>query len=119
MDKYKILGSLAVFLGLGQLGSCITPILVYPKLNEFYADFGVDPRSIFIKGILYYVVPLVGMAMVNLYLGLKNLSKLKEKEKYFKFGLVSVLVGFFLTALLMSIMIQTIIGPMYSIVGGI
>ena len=55
------------------------------------------------------------MGLVNLFLSAKGLGKTKEKEKYFKYGIISVIASFLLTGILIGILNFSILLPIYSL----
>jgi hypothetical protein len=115
MTKYKIVGIIDLFFGIPQfLISIIFPLSVFPKLSQMYADFNVNSQLNLTSG---YVVALLIfiIAITNIFLGIKGLTISKEKEKYFKYGIISAVATFFLTGILVAILNFSIISPIYNL----
>lgn len=55
------------------------------------------------------VIAVIG-GFINIFLGFKLVSKLKKKEKYFKYGIIFVAISLFLIPLSQLSLISTIYG---------
>lgn len=115
MTKYKIVGIINLFFGISLfLMSIFFLLSVFPKLSQMYADFNVSSQLNLMSG--YIVVLLIFIiAIMNLFLGAKGLTVSKEKEKYFKYGIISIVTTFFLMGILVAILNFSIISPVYNL----
>lgn len=115
MTKYKIVGIIDLFFGISQfLISIIFPLSVFPELSKMYADFNVNSQLNFTSGYIVVMFILI-IAVTNLFLGVKGFTKTNEKDKYFRYGIISVVVTFFLTGILVAILNFSIISPIYNL----
>lgn len=114
MNKYKIVGIINILFGIPQLLISSLPLFIVPKLSSLYTDFNVKSQQNFISGYIVAIL-IFAMAMINLFLGVKGFTKSKKKEKYFKYGIISASVTFFLTGILVLVMVSTVILPIYSL----
>jgi hypothetical protein len=115
MIKYKIVGIIDLFFGISQLLiSIIFPLSIFPKLSQIYADFNVNSQLNLTSG--YIVVLLIFIiAITNILLGVKGFTMSKEKEKYFKYGIISAVATFFLTGILVAILSFGVMSPIYNL----
>ena len=114
MTKYKIIGITNLFFGLAQLiVSSSFLVFTLPKLNDLYAQFQVVRPNAWIPYAIGIVVIVAGL--INIYLGIKNFQKHKEQEKYFKFGLISAIITFALSGILVSLLTLSVVLPMYNL----
>lgn len=115
MIKYKIVGIIDLLLGIPQLLiSIVFPLSVFPKLGQVYSDINVNSQLNLTSGYVAVTLILI-MAILNLFIGVKGFTESKEKEKYFKYGIISAVATLFLTGILTSIMISSIISPLYNL----
>lgn len=115
MNKYKIVGIIDLLLGVPQLlMAIIFPLSVFPKLSQVYADFNVSSQPNFTSGYVMVVLLLI-ISVVNLFLGIKGFIKSKQNEKYFKYGIISAVISFFLTGILGEILTTSVILPIYNL----
>ena len=115
MNKYKIAGVVNFLLGIGQTTlSAILLIFVLPKLTAIFSQLDVNIQSKL--NIAYSALMLILiMGSVNLFFSIKSFKETKDKERYFKYGLLFATMSFFLVGVLMSIANLNIISPMYNL----
>ncbi|MBI2028893.1 hypothetical protein HYT02_00555 [Candidatus Gottesmanbacteria bacterium] len=91
MIKYKIVGFFNILFGLILFFVPLTYLLlVIPKINELYADFGTKPN----------LLPIYATGSVPLFIGLLTIfigsklfsSQAKIREKYFLYVLISLIL---------------------------
>ena len=115
MTKYKIVGIVDLFFGIPQLLiSIVFPLSVFPKLSQMYSDFNVNSQLNLTSGYIVVMLILI-IAITNLFLGVKGFTETKEKDKYFKYGIISAVATFFLTGILVAILNFSIISPIYNL----
>lgn len=114
MSKYKIVAIIELFLGLLQLTSALAMLLfVIPKLSSVYSDFNVkaSPINSYIALILVLL-----MGIVNLFFSFKLFANSKKnKEQYFKYGIISAISTFFLMGVFIGIANFSILSPLYNL----
>lgn len=114
MTKYNIVGIINIFLGIPQLlMAVIFPLSVFPKHVSLYSDFYLNATPDFTSGYVAASIMLL-IAITNLFLGAKGFTEKKEKNKYFKLGIVSAITTFFVTGILVVILNISIIPPLYT-----
>jgi len=113
MTKYKIVGIINLLLGIFQL-LLMFPLIVIPKLNSLYADFNMNGQPNFTGSYLVTVVAFLLMA-INLFLSRKGFSNVKDKDKYFKVGIIVAVVTFILSGFLTLILTVSILSPIYNL----
>jgi len=115
MTKYKIVGIIDLILGILQLlFSIVIPLSVFSTLRQLYYAINTHYQMNLMN--VYVIVTLILlMAALNLFLGAKGLTGSKEKERYFKYGIISAVATLFLTGILGSILISSIISPIYNL----
>ncbi len=115
MTKYKIVGIIDLILGILQLlFSIVIPLSVFSTLRQLYYAINTHYQMNLMN--VYVIVTLILlMAALNLFLGAKGLTGSKEKERYFKYGIISAVTTLFLTGILGSILIFSIISPIYNL----
>lgn len=113
MNKYKVLGIVNILIGLFQIfSSWVFSSFVISKINSMYQDFGMQNNS----GVLAYVffTILFVAGVVSILIGLLQLTKPKDKDKYFRIGTINAIVAAVLLFILTPIGVITIITPIYS-----
>jgi hypothetical protein len=110
--KYKVVGILLVIFGLIQAAVPVVQILfIIPKLNTLIE------QSSFASNYTVYSYVFSGLlviaALLNLYLGRSMFSNIKEK--YYRFGLISLIITFIFTGIIFTLMVGSTINIIYSI----
>ncbi len=120
--KYKIAGILNLVFGVPQLLiSLILPGIILPKLVTEFNNLNIAYQLNSI--ISYFIAAIIFIeAATNIYLGMKNLNQAvgkpnKEKDKYFRYSVMSAIVTVLTSGLLIGILVINIILPIYDAVG--
>jgi len=113
VTKYKIIGIITLFLGLIQLILVLSfLIFTVPRLIEIYRQFESQPNLTTVYTISALILT---ASFINLFLGVKNFQENKEKERYFNYSLISVIVTFFLGGILVSMLNLSALLPLYNL----
>lgn len=112
----KVIGSICVVLGVVELWFSYTNFfVVIPRLNELNQKFSVDTSQAMNTR---YLIPilLLCFGITNIVLGLANFDVLikNRNELALKLGSISIFVSLFASAILLSFMVQSSLGPIYS-----
>ena len=120
--KYKIVGIINLVFGIPQLFiSLILPSIVIPRLITEFNSLNLTYQSN--PTINYFVSASIFIeAMINIYLGMKAFKQAvgkpnKEKDRYFRYSIISAVVTILSTGLLIGILVINIILPIYGAVG--
>lgn len=115
INKYKIVGIINLFFGVTNFAvSVFFPLSVFPKLSRVYSDVNVSSQPNLTSGYIVVILFLI-IAITNLFLGVKGFTGTKEKEKYFKYGIISAIATFFMTGILVAILNLTTVSQIYDL----
>lgn len=117
MNKYKIIGGIDILLGiLYTIYPVLLSLLVIPKLMPIYSEFSVKPNltSTYLMLLIIFFI-----GITDLFLGFKLFTAKTEeiKEKYLKYGIISMAVTLLPLLVIMSIYISqlSVIIPLYNL----
>jgi len=115
MNKYKIVGIINIFIGISIFLVAFSFVLiVIPKLSVLYTEFGAD-TPVNISDSYSSIFILFTIAIVNIFFGIKGISNTQNKETYFKYGLITAILTFLLSGIVVRFMIDSAIDPIYNL----
>jgi len=113
MTKYKEVGLANLVVGTIHIaGISLSKLLVQPKMESMYSDFGKSVSQSSINN--YLIMIIAGIAVLNLFFGFKNYFSVQENDKFYKYGQITVVLGVLLLGLHVIYSIYSIITPIYS-----
>ena len=114
MNKYKIIGSLNILLGVIQmLGAVIVPVVMLSKLSGMYEAFGIDPGPSFAAYIVLITIFILGALYT--FIGIKCFSSSKNRNKYFLAVCIVVASTPVLIGILTGILNLMVLTPIYKL----
>jgi membrane protein implicated in regulation of membrane protease activity len=115
MNKYKVMGLINLIFGIMLLIiSPIFPSFIIPGLGEMYEGMEIDLQLPLI-GVYVATALIFVSAIINLFVGIKGITKNNNKDKYFNYGIIAALISFFLPGVLAVILNFSVIYPIYNI----
>ena len=114
MTKSKLVGGINIFFGVIQLLASVSQLFLNAQLSKLYSEFNVNAGANLVVAKVG-VLALIIFALVNLYLGVKNISQTKQKDPYLKSGIIAAIVSLLVSAAAVIFLIVTIILPIYSL----
>ncbi|OIO15500.1 hypothetical protein COV53_04035 [Candidatus Gottesmanbacteria bacterium CG11_big_fil_rev_8_21_14_0_20_37_11] len=115
MSKYKIVGIINLFLGIPILLLALSFfILIIPKLSQLYSEFHASSQVSITSSYAVTIILLL-TASANIFLGIKGISISQKKDKYFKYGLLLVIVTFLFSGFFIGILNLSVLLPIYNL----
>ncbi len=111
--KYRLIGAFNLLSGILQI---LLPALMLfftiPRLNSLYSQANFDVSSYITRAYIFGGL-IILMGLANLFSGFKLFSA--QKEKYFNFALIVLVLTFVLGGYFISSMVLSIILPIYKL----
>lgn len=114
MTRYKTVGIVDLFLGtIDIIYSLFIFLFTLPKLNSLYSEFSAESSAFNSTSLVLILLLLMGMA--DIFFGVNLVSNSEKKVKYFKFGLVFLIINLLLVGIFYAITSLSIIIPIYQL----
>lgn len=114
MAKYKIVGVVNFFFGFFEV---VYPLIVIlftiPRLTELYSEFQTKGPNLIPIYIILSIVILIGIG--NFFLGVKLFSISENKDKYFKYAIILIVINFLLGGIFTQIVSLSVLMPIYNL----